>query len=95
MMKEVLLYTGVYGVLALAVINLFLVFLTYQKSYFSFFDMIWISLGIGCVSLLAFTVFFRHIANLHWMYSVGILICFFGMIGLFLNLTQRLMRNRQ
>jgi len=89
-MTEILIYTGVFGILALAILNLFLVFRTYRKSFISVYDVIWISLGILAVSLISFTVFFRNIERMHWLYYIAITLCLFGMIALFLNLTRKL-----
>ncbi|MCB9225190.1 MAG: hypothetical protein R2780_03120 [Crocinitomicaceae bacterium] len=93
-MTEVLIQTSVYGILALGLINLYVAYKSYRRELIVYSDLIWITLGIIGVSFIATSIMLKGTLKLNWMYYVALTACGFGMIGLFLKLTQQLLRNR-
>lgn len=91
-MDEILIYTGIYGILFLSVINIAVVVVAYRKNILAFSDSLMFVMGILGMALLASSVFFRNITKMHWMYYAAILACLVGLIGLLLNLTKQLIR---
>ena len=94
-MTEVLIYTAVYGIMVVGLFNIILVLVSGKKGIISFFESIWMICGVAAVCLLAFTVFFRGILRLDYLYYAGLTVSLFAMVALFLNLTQKLMRSNQ
>jgi hypothetical protein len=92
-MVEVLVYSAVYGILLVGLLNFFLIFISGQKGIISFFEAIWMICGIAAVEFLAFTVFLRSIMRLDYLYYAGLTVGIFAMVGLFLSLTRRLIRD--
>lgn len=91
-MVEVLIHTAVYGIIIVGFLNFLLIFVSGRKGILSFFEAVWMICGIAAVCMLAFTVFFRGILRLDYMYYAGLTVSIFAMVALFLNLTQKLMR---
>ena len=91
-MVEVLIYTAVYGILIMAVLNFFLIFIGGRRGIINFIEAVWMICVIAAVALLAYTVTLRSILRLDYLYYVGLTVGIFGMVALFLSLTQRLMR---
>ncbi|MFT4602810.1 MAG: hypothetical protein ACI857_002997 [Arenicella sp.] len=91
-MVEVLVYTAVYGILLMGVLNFILIFIAGRKGIISFMEAVWMICGIAAVGMLAYTVTLRSIFRLDYLYYAGLTIGIFGMVGLFLSLTQRLIR---
>ena len=94
-MVEVLVHTAVYGILIVGFLNFLLIFVSGRKGILTFFEAVWMIFGIASVCMLAFTVFFRSILRLDYMYYAGLTISLFAMVALFLNLTQKIMRDGQ
>jgi uncharacterized membrane protein len=93
-MTKVLIETAVYGILFIGLVNLFLAFRSYRKQLLEFSDCIWITLGVCGVSFVATFIMLKGMLKLNWMYYVALCACAFGMIGLFLKLSQQLLRNK-
>lgn len=93
-MTEVLIETGVFGIIAVGLINLYLTYRSYRKEILEFSDTIWITLGIFGVDFIATSILLKGMLHLNWMYYIALVTCAFGMIGLFLRLTQQLLSNR-
>ena len=91
-MDEILINTGVYGILAMALLNLIVIVVAYQKRALTISDCLWLVLAVIGVSLIAAAVFTRSIMNMSWLYYAAILASLIGMISLFLNLSRRLVR---
>ena len=91
-MVEVLVYTAVYGILVVGILNFLMIFIAGKKGIITFFEAVWMICGIAAVEFLAFTVFFRSILRLDYLYYAGLTVAIFAMVGLFLSLTQRMMR---
>ncbi|MBD3637397.1 MAG: hypothetical protein HUJ25_08600 [Crocinitomicaceae bacterium] len=93
-MEEILIYSGVYGILVMAFMNAVVVFISYRRKRISLLDGVWLLLFIIGVSLLAGAVFFRNITKMHQWYYPLIFASLIGLIGLFLRLTRQLLRRR-
>ena len=93
-MEDILIYTGVYGIMVMAVMNLLVVWIGYYKRIFRIWDSIWFTAFIMGVSLLAAAVFFRNITKMHQWYYPLIFAALLGLIGLFLRLSRKLIRKR-
>lgn len=89
-MVEVLVYTAVYGIMIVGFLNFLLIFVSNKKGILTFFEAVWMICGIAAVCMLAFTVFFRGILRLDYLYYAGLTVSLFAMVALFLNLTQKL-----
>lgn len=89
-MVEVLVYTAVYGIMIVGFLNFLLIFVSSRKGILTFFEAVWMICGIAAVCMLAFTVFFRGILRLDYLYYAGLTVSLFAMVALFLNLTQKL-----
>lgn len=94
-MVEVLVNTAVYGIIVVGFLNFLLIFVSGKKGILTFFEAVWMIFGIAAVCLLAFTVFFRGILRLDYMYYAGLTVSLFAMVALFLNLTQKIMRAKE
>lgn len=90
-MVEVLVYTAVYGIMVVGFLNFLLIFVLGRKGILSFFEAIWMICGIAAVCMLAFTVFFRGILRLDYLYYAGLTVSLFAMVALFLNLSKKIM----
>ena len=91
-MTEVLIHSSVYGILALGIINLFLAYRSLRRELIIFSDLVWITLGIIGVGFIATSIMLKGMLRLNWMYYAALTACAFGMVGLFLKLTQQLLR---
>ena len=91
-MEDILIYTGVYGIMIMAIMNLVIVWLCFYKKLLTLWDSIWFTAFILGVSLLASAVFFRNITKMHQWYYPLIFASLLGLIGLFLRLSRKLIR---
>ncbi|UKN03051.1 hypothetical protein K6119_05940 [Paracrocinitomix mangrovi] len=87
-MEEILINTGVYGILIMAVMNFVIVYLSYRKRKLDFQETIWLVFLICGISMLAAAVFFRSIMKMNWLYYAAILASLVGLIGMFLRLAR-------
>jgi len=91
-MTEVLVYTAIFGIFIVGILNVFLIYVAGRKGIISFIEAVWMICGIAAVDMLAYTIFLRDINRLDYLYHAGLTVGIFGMVALFLSLTQRLMR---
>jgi hypothetical protein len=94
-MVEVLVYTGVYGILVMCILNFGLIFVAGRRGIISFMEAVWMICAIAGIGLLAYTVTLRSILRLDYLYYAGLTVGIFGMVGLFISLTQRLIRGNR
>ena len=92
-MVEVLVYTAVYGILVMCLLNFVMIFIAGRRGIISFMEAVWMICGIACIGLLAYTITLRSILRLDYLYYAGLTVGIFGMVGMFISLTQRMMRD--
>jgi hypothetical protein len=93
-MTEILIYSSVYGIFFLSILNFLLIVLAAVKKKLQFVDAMWMGTAVIAILLLSLAIFFRDIMKMHWLFYAVLLVSIMSMIGMFLNLTGRMMKKR-
>ena len=94
-MGDIFIYTGVYGIMLMAAMNLVVVWISYYKRILRIWDSIWFTAFILGMSMLSAAAFFRNITKMHQWYYPLIFASLIGLIGLFLKLSSKLIRRNR
>jgi uncharacterized protein with PQ loop repeat len=89
-MTDIFIYSGVYGIMIMAFLNLVVVIISYRRKLISAIDGGLLTFFILGISFLASAVFFRNINKMHQWYYPLIFASLIGLIGLFLRQTKKL-----
>ena len=94
-MTEILIYSSVYGIFFLSILNFLLIIMAAIRKKLEFVDAMWMGTAVLAILMLSLAIFFRDIMKMHWLFYAVLMVAIMSMIGMFLNLTARLMKKKK
>lgn len=91
-MEEILINTGVYGIMLVGFINLIVLFVAYFRRILDHTEFFSLLALVVAITLIAGTVFIRDVRHMDWMYYAGLLASLVGLIALLLRVSKKLIR---